>query len=62
MTEKEACQRFGISLEAFFKMEREDSIRFYRRKAKETHPDTGGDKTAFVAIKNAFDCLLRLKS
>lgn len=62
LTEKEACDRLGIRLEAFSKMEREDLIRFYRRKAKETHPDTGGDKTAFVAIKNAFDCLLRLKS
>jgi DnaJ-class molecular chaperone len=42
-------------------MDRRELIRHYRRMAKQSHPDTGGDKEAFVHIKAAFECLLRRK-
>lgn len=31
----------------------------FRRKAKETHPDTGGSMAAFIEVKNAYDALMR---
>jgi len=61
-SEREACQRIGLTLAEFQKMDRRELIRHYRRMAKKSHPDTGGDKEAFVHIKAAFECLLRRKS
>ena len=61
MPEREACQCLGIPLEDFQKMKRQDLIRCYRRLAKETHPDRGGEKERFVRIKEAYECLLRRK-
>jgi hypothetical protein len=58
LTEREACQSLGISPEDFQKMGRRDLIRCYRKLAKETHPDRGGDKGDFVKIKEAYECLL----
>jgi len=59
--EREACQCIGISPEDFQKMDRRELIRCYRRLAKETHPDRGGEKENFVRIKEAYECLLRRK-
>jgi hypothetical protein len=59
--EREACQCVGISPEDFQKMDRRELIRCYRRLAKETHPDRGGEKENFVRIKEAYECLLRRK-
>ncbi|MGD8982408.1 MAG: DnaJ domain-containing protein [Desulfobacteraceae bacterium] len=61
VSEREACQCLGISPEDFQKMERRDLIRCYRKLAKETHPDRGGDKGDFVEIKEAYECLLMRK-
>jgi DnaJ-class molecular chaperone len=61
MPEREACQCLGISPDDFRKMRRQDLIGCYRRLAKETHPDRGGDKGDFVKIKEAYECLLRRK-
>ena len=61
-SEKAACQRLGITLVDFQKMDRRELIRRYRRMAKKSHPDTGGDKESFVHIKAAYECLLRRKS
>jgi hypothetical protein len=58
LSEREACQKLGISPEDFQKMGRQDLIRCYRKLAKETHPDRGGDKGDFVKIKEAYECLL----
>ena len=33
----------------------------YRRRAKETHPDTGGNAQEFMAVKAAFEALCRRK-
>ena len=38
----------------------EDVKRAYRRKAKETHPDKGGDVVGFVKVKAAYDSLVEL--
>jgi hypothetical protein len=59
--EKEACRRLGITLQEFEKMARRDIVRCYRLKAKETHPDRGGEEEAFVRLKEAYECLLRRK-
>ena len=59
--EREACHCLGISPEDFQKMERRDLIRCYRKLAKETHPDRGGEKGDFVKIKEAYECLLMRK-
>jgi hypothetical protein len=61
MPEKEACQTLGISHENFGAMERRDLIQCFRRLALKTHPDRGGEKERFVKIKEAYECLLRLK-
>lgn len=60
-SEKEACELLGISLGDFQKMDRNELTRCYRRLAKETHPDTGGDQESFVDIKAAYESLLRTK-
>jgi DnaJ-class molecular chaperone len=61
VSEREACQCLGISPRDFLKMKRRDLIKFYRKLAKETHPDRGGDKGDFVKIKDAYECLLMRK-
>ena len=56
-----ACECLEISLEDFKKMDREKLIRCYRRLAKKTHPDRGGDSKHFVEIKAAYETLLQMK-
>jgi len=55
---REACRVFGVSFETFQAMTRAELIRDYRRKAKESHPDHGGNHDAFVKLSEAFRCLL----
>lgn len=57
----EACQCLEISLEDFQEMDRQKLIRCYRRLAKRTHPDRGGDSRRFVEIKAAYEMLLQMK-
>lgn len=59
--EKEACVCLGISIEDFNKMDCNELLRCYRKRAKETHPDRGGDEETFIEIKEAYECLLSLK-
>lgn len=59
--EKEACRGFGLSLTDFKNMDRQELIRTYRRLAMKSHPDKGGDKEAFVRLKAAYECLLKIK-
>lgn len=60
-SEKEACTRLGITIAQFGNMDRAELIRIYRRSAMKFHPDKGGDKATFVAVKAAYECLLKLK-
>jgi hypothetical protein len=61
MDEERACQVLGITAEKFFRMDRHELARCYKKFAKKAHPDMGGDKEAFVEIKEAYECLLRRK-
>ena len=56
-----ACRCLEISLEDFKKMDREKLTRCYRRMAKKTHPDRGGESGRFVEIKAAYETLLPMK-
>jgi hypothetical protein len=57
----EACAILEISNERFSVMSRRELIRIYRRKAKEKHPDKGGDHDAFVRLGAAYEILLAAK-
>jgi len=54
----DACKIFGISREDMSKMKDDELVRMYRRKAKDLHPDRGGDKESFIRMAEAFACLL----
>ena len=56
-----ACRCLEISLEDFKKMDRQRLTRCYRRLAKKTHPDRGGEGDRFVEIKAAYEMLLDTK-
>jgi len=58
---KEASSIFGESEEALKKMSRQELSRYFRRRARELHPDKGGDQDKFVALTRAYDSLLRTK-
>jgi hypothetical protein len=51
---------FGKSREALKKMSRRDLWRLYRRRARDLHPDTGGDHERFVKLNDAYHKLLRV--
>jgi len=51
---------FGKSREALKKLSRRDLWRLYRRRARELHPDTGGDHERFVKLNEAYHRLLRV--
>jgi hypothetical protein len=61
LTEREACRTLGIAQEDFGVMDRGDLTQCFRRLAMETNPDKGGEKGRFIKIKEAYECLLRLK-
>ncbi len=58
---KEAYSVFGLDEEAFRQMDRRQFIRLYRHRAKELHPDTGGNHEAFIRLTEAFVSLLAKK-
>ena len=62
MSEKEACKHLRITTEVFKGMDRHALTRCYRRLAKETHPDSGGDGESFILVKEAYECLLKSKA
>ena len=59
---EEACTLFGISREDMEGLDRNQLARLYRCKAKELHPDRGGDKESFIRMSEAFACLTEEKS
>jgi hypothetical protein len=61
MANKEACQCLGITQEQLRKMNLEQLTRHYRKIAKSTHPDVGGDEKNFVKIKEAYESLATKK-
>ena len=61
VTMKEASSIFGETEEALKKMSRQELSRYFRRRAREFHPDKGGDQDKFVDLTRAYDALLRTK-
>jgi len=61
-TEQRACLRLGIDPDAFRGMDRRELTRVYRLRAKESHPDRGGEAKAFMKIRRAYERLLRRTS
>jgi hypothetical protein len=61
ITIQEACFCLGISPEELNSMNQRDLTRVYRRRAKEVHPDKGGDHDAFVKVTEAYEFLVLKK-
>lgn len=57
----EACRCLDISPKDFKEMDRRKLTRVYRRLAKKTHPDRGGESKRFVEITAAYETLLKMK-
>jgi hypothetical protein len=58
---KKAGAIFDESETALKKMGRQELSRLFRRRARELHPDKGGDQEKFVELTRAYDSLLRTK-
>ncbi len=61
MATDEACKCLGICPSEFSKMNREELIRCYRRRAKRMHPDGGGEHDEFIRMTQAYESLLAKK-
>ena len=61
VSHEEACRCLEISPEDFKQMDRLKLTRCYRRMAKKTHPDRGGESGRFVEIKAAYEMLLQMQ-
>ena len=61
VTLEEASSIFGISREVLKKLNRQELISLFRRRAQELHPDKGGDQDKFIELTRAYDSLLRIK-
>ena len=56
---EEASGIFGEPAERLAKLTKKELKKLFRRKAKELHPDAGGDHEQFVRLKEAFEELRR---
>jgi hypothetical protein len=61
ISNQEALDAFGLDDATFQQMSRRDLIRLFRSRAKQIHPDTGGNHDAFIRLNEAFACLLPRK-
>ncbi|MBI4794195.1 MAG: J domain-containing protein [Deltaproteobacteria bacterium] len=59
MSMEEASGIFDESAEHLAKLSKRELTKLFRKKAKELHPDTGGDHEKFVRLKEAFEELRR---
>lgn len=59
MSMEEASGIFGEPAERLAKLSKRELRRLFRQKAKELHPDTGGDPETFIRLKEAFEGLHR---
>lgn len=58
---KDASTIFDETENALEKMSRQELSRIFRRRARELHPDKGGEQEKFVELTRAYDSLLRTK-
>ncbi len=54
-----AARYFGLSPSVLRKLSREELLSLFRQKAKELHPDQGGDKEAFIELHEIFEALMK---
>jgi hypothetical protein len=59
MTTDKVSEIFGETADKLTKLSKKELTKLYRRKAKELHPDTGGEHDEFVRLTEAFEQLLR---
>ncbi len=53
-----AAAAFGVSEEELMRMGKEEISRLFRRRARELHPDQGGDHEAFIRLRELFEELM----
>ncbi|GAB4347528.1 MAG: hypothetical protein Kow0089_25000 [Desulfobulbaceae bacterium] len=58
MSMKEAATVFGVSRATLAAMDLQEIKRLFRKKARELHPDKGGDHDAFIELSSAYQELL----
>ena len=61
VTLEKASSIFGESKAALKKMNRQELVRLFRRRALELHPDKGGNHEKFVELTQAYHMLLKSK-
>jgi hypothetical protein len=61
ISSQEALAALGLDEVTFQQMNRRDLIRHFRSRAKQIHPDTGGNHDAFIRLNEAFAGLLLKK-
>lgn len=59
MTTDKASEIFGEPADKLTKLSKKELTKLYRQKAKELHPDTGGEHEEFVRLTEAFEQLRR---
>ncbi|MBU4263433.1 MAG: J domain-containing protein [Proteobacteria bacterium] len=59
MTTDKASEIFGEPVDKLTKLSKKELTKLYRKKAKELHPDTGGEHDEFVRLTEAFEQLQR---
>ena len=57
-----ACRLFGKTEEILMKMSRRELARLYRRRARDLHPDRGGQAPQFIKLTEAYKSLQRRKN
>ncbi len=55
VSEKEIQETFCISSAELKKMDKRELARLFRKKAKEYHPDSGGESEKFILLRKAYD-------
>ncbi len=56
-----AASYFGLSEEELLQMGKEDLSRLFRRRARELHPDQGGDHEAFIELHRLYEELMKAR-
>jgi hypothetical protein len=62
MSMEQASGIFDEPAERLAKLSKKELTRLFRKKAKELHPDTGGDQEKFVRLREAFEELRRRRN
>ncbi|WP_157627920.1 J domain-containing protein [Thermodesulfatator autotrophicus] len=58
---REAAAIFGVSPEEILRLNKEEISSLFRRKARELHPDQGGDHEAFIKLHKLYEELMKLR-